>query len=292
MRAGSTTKRKMESNCDTYGDIYRWGVDILSKHSIKDSALDARLLLEFVCNTNQNTLLSHPERVLSDSEKATYEKYIQRRSGYEPVQYITGIANFMGLEFITDTSTLIPRFDTECLVEEVMKDLQEGMHILDMCTGTGCIILSLLLYSNACFGVGADISEDAIEIAKENSRNLKIPAEFIVSDLFEKIEDDYDIIVSNPPYIESSVIRGLDREVRDFEPMSALDGGDDGLDFYRMISSEARNHLVNGGLIFFEIGYNQGDAVREILLADGYSDVFVTKDLAGLDRVVKATYLA
>lgn len=290
MTAGSTTKRKMESNCDTYGDIYKWGADILSKENITDSSLDARLLLEFVCGTDKNTLLSHPERELSDDEKKRYENFIKRRSSHEPLQYITGVANFMGLEFKTDRSTLIPRFDTECLVEEVMKELQDGMHILDMCTGTGCIILSLLQYSNGCLGVGADISDEAIEIAKENSRNLKLPAEFVVSDLFEEIEDDYDIIVSNPPYIESSVIKGLDKEVREYEPMSALDGGDDGLDFYLRISKDARDHLVKGGLLFLEIGYNQGEAVKNILLADGYGEVEIIKDLAGLDRVVKASY--
>lgn len=289
--AGSMTKRKMESNCDTYGDIYRWGADILTKENINDGALDARLLLEFVCGTDKNTLLSHPERPLTEDERDAYEGYIKRRSNHEPLQYITGVAQFMGLEFKTGHSTLIPRFDTECLVEEVMKELQDGMNILDMCTGTGCILLSLLQYSNGCMGVGADINEKAIELAKENSRNLKLPAEFVESDLFENIEDEYDIIVSNPPYIESDVIKTLDKDVREFEPMSALDGGDDGLTFYRRISKEAKEHLVKGGLLFFEIGYNQGEAVKDILLADGYTDVAVSKDLAGLDRVVRATYL-
>jgi release factor glutamine methyltransferase len=176
-------------------------------------------------------------------------------------------------------------------VEEVMKELHDGFSILDMCTGSGCILLSLLKYSNNCSGVGVDISENALAVAKENQKRLGLDASFVQSDLFEQITGKYDIIVSNPPYIESAVIDTLEREVREHEPMSALDGGADGLDFYRKITKEAKGYLSRGGKIFYEIGYNQAEDVSELLRRSGYIDIVVKKDLAGLDRVVYATYL-
>lgn len=196
----------------------------------------------------------------------------------------------MGLTFKTHESTLIPRYDTECLVEEAMMHLHDGMRILDMCSGSGCILLSLLKYSNDCVGVGAELQSAAVALARENAEKLGIEATFIESDLFGQVEGKFDIIVSNPPYIESKVIETLDREVREHEPMSALDGGADGLDFYRRIVDEAREYLTRGGMLFFEIGYNQAEAVSELLRLKGYTDIVVKKDLAGLDRVVYATY--
>jgi len=177
-----------------------------------------------------------------------------------------------------------------CLVEEAMKEVHDGMEILDVCCGSGCILLSLLKYSNDCTGLGVDIEEKSVELSRKNSEKLGIPATFAVSDLFENVTGQYDIIVSNPPYIPSAVIDGLDPEVKDYEPRKALDGGEDGLDFYKRLSKDARAHLKRGGYIFFEIGYDQKDAVLEILRSDGYRDAECFKDLAGLDRVVKAWY--
>ncbi len=275
----------------TYKEVYESGVNKLKENDCKEAVLDARLLLEYICHTNRNDLLAHGDRAVSAEELVQYITCLERRSKGEPLQYITGEQDFMGLTFKTHESTLIPRQDTECLVEEAMMHLHDGMRILDMCSGSGCILLSLLKYSNDCIGVGAELHPEAVALARENAENLGIEATFIESDLFGQVEGKYDLIVSNPPYIESEVIETLDREVREHEPMSALDGGADGLDFYRKITEGARKYLSRGGKIFYEIGYNQAEAVSDILRQNGYIDIVVKKDLAGLDRVVYATYL-
>lgn len=275
----------------TYKEVYESGVNKLKENDCKEAVLDARLLLEYICHTNRNDLLAHGDREVSEDVLVRYGTFLERRAKGEPLQYITGEQDFMGLTFKTHESTLIPRQDTECLVEEAMMHLHDGMRILDMCSGSGCILLSLLKYSNDCIGVGAELQPEAVALARENAKNLGIEATFIESDLFSQVEGKYDFIVSNPPYIESKVIETLDREVREYEPMSALDGGTDGLDFYRRITEDARKYLSRGGKIFYEIGYNQAEAVSDILRRNGYIDIIVKKDLAGLDRVVYATYL-
>lgn len=274
----------------TYKEVYEFGVNQL-KEDCKEAMTDARLLLEFICHTNRNDLLAHGDREVSEIQVKQYEAFIRRRASGEPLQYITGEQDFMGLTFKTHESTLIPRQDTECLVEEAMMHLHDGMRILDMCSGSGCILLSLLKYSNDCVGVGAELQPEAVGLARKNAENLGIEATFVESDLFSQIEGKFDLIVSNPPYIESEVIQTLDREVKEHEPMSALDGGMDGLDFYRRIVDEARGYLSRGGMLFFEIGYNQAEAVSELLCLNGYIDITVKKDLAGMDRVVYATYV-
>ncbi len=275
----------------TYREVYESGVNILKENDCKEAVLDARLLLEYICHTNRNDLLAHGDREVGEEEQKQYEACIRRRMTGEPLQYITGEQDFMGLTFKTHESTLIPRQDTECLVEEVMMHLHDGMRILDMCSGSGCILLSLLKYSNDCIGVGAELQPEAVMLARENAEKLGLKADFIESDLFSQIEGKYDIIVSNPPYIESAVIATLDREVREHEPLSALDGGADGLMFYRKITEEAKRYLSRGGKLFYEIGYNQAKDIEELLRLNGYIDIVVKKDLAGLDRVVYATYL-
>ena len=185
---------------------------------------------------------------------------------------------------------LIPRQDTETLVEEVMRNLHDGMRILDMCTGSGCILLSLLRYSNDCVGTGCDLSEAALQVAQENARALSLEAEFIQSDLFEKVQGKYEIIVSNPPYIPSQEILTLMEEVRDHDPLMALDGREDGLYFYKEIIKGAGQHLHPGGMLFFEIGCTQAEDVSRYLKEAGYKEVTVCKDLAGLDRVVSGVY--
>ncbi len=273
-----------------YRDCYKEGVKRLSECGIIEAELDARLLLEYICKTDRNTLLAHPEREVSEEEYRSYEEVISRRQKREPLQYITGEQEFMGLRFETGRETLIPRQDTECLVEEVMKNLHDGMEILDVCCGTGCILLSLLHYSNDCKGVGVDINGHAVKLAEKNAEALGIQADFKVSDLFEKVDGTYDIIVSNPPYIPSKVIDTLEPEVRTFEPMAALDGGEDGLTFYRLIVKEAKKYLKRGAMVFVEIGFDQGESVPALFEEEGYKNVKVIRDLAGLDRVVEAHF--
>lgn len=274
-----------------YAAIYRMGAERLQQAGIGEALLDARLLLEAVCGTDQNTLLAHGDRPVTEQQKESYVNYIEQRSCHVPLQHITGYQEFMGLRFLVSPAVLIPRQDTETLVEEVMRFMHDGMRILDLCTGSGCILLSLLRYSNDCVGVGSDLSEDALLVAKENASLLGLEAEFVCSDLFEKIEGKYEIIVSNPPYIRSGDIPGLMEEVREHDPMMALDGGEDGLSFYRRIIAQAGSYLHFGGMLFLEIGADQAQEVAEYMSKAGYRDVTVCKDLAGLDRVVYGRYL-
>lgn len=273
-----------------YRKLYETGKDRLEKAGIQEAALDARLLLEEVCRTDRNTLLVHGDRAVTEEEETQFRIFIERRSTHEPLQQITGWQEFMGLRFSVTEDVLVPRQDTETLVEEVMRYLRDGMEILDVCTGSGCILLSLLRYSNGCRGVGCDISEKALAVAGQNAKELGISAQFIQSDLFESIEGRFEYIVSNPPYIRKDMIPTLMEEVRDHEPLIALDGGEDGLDFYRKITGEATEHLYSGGMLFFEIGYDQGEAVKLLMEEEGYEEVTVSQDLAGLDRVVYGTF--
>lgn len=273
-----------------YRKLYETGKDRLEKAGIQEAALDARLLLEEICGTDRNTLLVHGDRAVTEEEETQFRIFIERRSTHEPLQQITGWQEFMGLRFSVTEDVLVPRQDTETLVEEVMRYLRDGMEILDVCTGSGCILLSLLRYSNGCRGVGCDISEKALAVAGQNAKELGISAQFIQSDLFESIEGRFEYIVSNPPYIRKDMIPTLMEEVRDHEPLIALDGGEDGLDFYRKITREATEHLYSGGMLFFEIGYDQGETVKLLMEEEGYEEVTVSQDLAGLDRVVYGTF--
>ena len=276
----------------TYRECYEKGCLALQTAGIEEATLDARLLLEAVCGTNRNDLLVHGEQSVTPEAEEKYLGWIGQRAEHIPLQQLTGEQDFMGLTFAVNEHVLIPRQDTEILVEEIMRDLHDGIRILDMCTGSGCILLSLLHYSNDCSGVGVDVSEDALAVARQNADRLaEKQAVFIQSDLFEKVEGSFDLIVSNPPYIRSQEIVGLMPEVREHEPHLALDGKDDGLHFYREIIKGAMLHLKRGGQLFFEIGYDQGEAVQALLAANGYTEIAVVKDYAGLDRVVYGTFL-
>lgn len=275
-----------------YAKLYQIGKEQLQKAGITDAELDARLLLEFICHTDRNALYAHGDQEIEDEKMHDFLQLIEKRAVHIPLQHLTGEQNFMGLDFLVNEHVLIPRQDTEILVEEIMRDLHDGIRILDMCTGSGCILLSLLHYSNDCSGVGVDVSEDALAVARQNADRLaEKQAVFIQSDLFEKVEGSFDLIVSNPPYIRSQEIAGLMPEVREHEPHLALDGKDDGLYFYREIIKGAMPHLKRGGQLFFEIGYDQGEAVQALLAANGYTEIAVVKDYAGLDRVVYGTFL-
>ena len=280
----------------TYRECYEKGCHILNEAGIEESTLDARLLLEAVCGTDRNDLLAHGEQPVMSQAEEKYLNWIRQRAEHIPLQQLTGEQDFMGLTFSVNEHVLIPRQDTEILVEEVLKELHDGMRVLDMCTGSGCILLSLLHYSNDCEGLGVDLSAEALEVAGRNVLKVLTPekaehAHFLQSDLFEKVEGKFEIIVSNPPYIASAEVEKLMPEVRDHEPRMALDGTEDGLYFYRRIIEEAGKHLVSSGMLFFEIGYDQGQAVSELMRTEGYCDVQVVQDYAGLDRVVFGTYV-
>jgi len=224
---------------------------------------------------------------VSDAEYERYVNCIAKRAQHIPLQHITGVQEFMGLEFYVNKDVLVPRQDTELLVEEAMIHLHDGMRILDMCTGSGCILCSLLHYSNHCEGVGADLSEKALAIAQKNAEKLQTEkVTFLQGDLFENVTGSFDMIVSNPPYIRSDVIPTLMVEVKEHEPYMALDGKEDGLYFYRKIISGSREYLKKGGMLFLEIGYDQGEAVSSLMKENGFRDVCVKKDYSGFDRIV------
>ncbi len=282
----------------TYKELYEFGKIKLAEAGIAEAALDARLLLEYICHTDRNELIVHAERERSDMEEQFYRVLIEKRASRIPLQHVTGEQEFMGLCFKVNQHTLIPRQDTEILVEEALHRLGDGMRILDMCTGSGCILLSLLKYSNECEGIGIDISEKALAVARENAERLQLDAVFLEGDLFSPLEGFvserttdrlFDMIVSNPPYIETAVIETLMPEVRDHEPAAALDGREDGLYFYRRIIAQAPLHMRKGAHLLFEIGCGQGDMVMSLMREAGFEQVGLFQDYAGLNRVVCGT---
>lgn len=286
----------------TYIELYKFCVEKLKSADIEDSDSDVKLLFYYFLNADRSFLFMNGDKEVSKESCDTIFEAINKRMEHIPLQHITGRQNFMGLEFMVDENVLIPRFDTETLVEEAMLVCHDGDKVLDVCTGSGCILISLMKYKNDLNGVGCDISDAALELARKNADSILCKPDmdglynssdisnprFIKSDLFESIEEtDFDIIVSNPPYIKSDVINTLMPEVRDHDPMIALDGGKDGLDFYRIIVNKSLKYLRNGGWLLVEIGHDQGDDVANLFMENGYSDVKIVKDLAGLDRVVK-----
>ena len=276
----------------TYQQLLALGKQKLREAGVPESDLDARLLLEYVCGVSRSFLLAHGDEEVSAGQGERYLEVLCRRGERVPLQHLTGEQDFMGLTFAVNEKVLIPRQDTEILVEEVLKDLHGGCRILDLCTGSDCILISLLRFSNGCHGVGVDLSEEALEVARENAKAL-IPEEdcsFLQGDLFAPVEGKFDLLTANPPYIPSETIRDLMPEVRDHEPKMALDGLEDGLHFYRRIIKECPPYLNGGAQVFFEIGHDQGEAVSGLLKEAGFKEVRVVKDYAGLDRVVSGFF--
>ena len=277
-----------------YKEAYLNATEKLTRAGICEAKLDARLLLEYVCGTDHSVLLTHPDRELTDDEEKSYESAISRRSSREPVAYILGTWDFMGLSFKVTGDVLIPEQDSEFLVEEALRHCEDGMKVMDLCTGSGCIGLSILKFTNDTSAVCTDISEAALSVAKENAKKLGLDdrVSFLKTDLFPgDNKEKFDIIVSNPPYIRSDVIQTLEPEVRDFEPRLALDGSEDGLVFYRRIADTAPLFLYSSGYLIMEIGYDQAEAVKGIFEKKGcYHAVEVIKDFSGNDRVIKACF--
>ena len=271
----------------TYREAVAHGEKVLELSHIADAKTDAWLLLEMGCKIDRKFYYMHMEDDLSDDLLKEYELAVKKRAEHIPLQYIVGETEFMGLKFKVNSNVLIPRQDTETLVEEALKTVKPGMKVLDMCTGSGCIIISILHNVEGVKGYAVDISKQAVNVAKENAKLNEVPVLFERSDLFEMVTEKFDVIVSNPPYIASAEVEKLMPEVRDFEPENALDGGADGLDFYRKIAGQVKDYLNPGGYVYMEIGYDQGEAVSELMRNAGFTEVEVIKDLARNDRVVK-----
>lgn len=275
-----------------YASLFKEGEEKLNSVGISEASLDARLLLEHVCGTSHNTLLSHGDMVVEDEKVFAYREMIAKRMERVPVAYITGSCEFMGIEFDVTGDVLIPNQDTETLAEEALRYIHDGMSVMDLCTGSGCIALSILKYTNDTKAVGTDLSEAALSIAEKNAEKLGMTDRFktVNTDLFPETEEKFDLIVSNPPYIPTKVIETLEPEVKTYEPYMALDGSEDGLVFYRRIVPGAKDFLYKSGYLLLEIGYDQGPSVKELMEQNGYKDVQVIKDLGGNDRVVSGCF--
>ena len=269
-----------------YREAMQEGEKILQEAGIVDAKNDAWLLLAMVCKVDHTYYYMHMEEELMPEQQDEYHVVIRKRAEHVPLQYITGEQEFMGLTFKVNSNVLIPRQDTETLVEEALKVIRPGMKVLDMCTGSGCILISILKNVLNVEGVGCDISKQALIVAKENAKLNNVVATFERSDLFDHVTETFDVIVSNPPYIRTEEIATLMPEVCQFEPINALDGKEDGLFFYRKMIAESSKYLNPNGVILFEIGYDQGQDVSLMLKEAGYKDVQIVKDLAQNDRVV------
>ena len=286
---------RAEEACKTYRELYEEGRRILEQAGLPDAALDARFLLEEVCGTNLQTLLVFPEKKVTEEEVNQYRAFVQRRKDREPTAMILGEWDFMGLTFRLNKSTLIPEQDTEVLVETALEELKRRgpgeapLRILDLCTGSGCILLSLLHELRNAGGLGTDLSGEALEAARENAVRLGLQerAAFRQGDLWEPVGDErFDLIVSNPPYVPTDVIPTLEPEVRCGEPYAALDGGEDGLVFYRRILKEAAGHLKPSGIIIVESGFDEAAQISALMQDQKLRGIRTVKDYGGLDRVV------
>lgn len=286
----------MSSTVWTIMKILNWTKQYFAEKGVEDPRSDAEVLLCAVLKCERLTLYVDFERPLTDEELALMRSYVLRRVKHEPINYILGEKAFMRNVFKVTPATLVPRPETELLVESLVKaapflQAEGAVKILDIGTGSGAIIVSLLDYLPQAKGVGVDISVDALVVAKENAEKIGVKERcgFLRSDVFSRVplEKKFDIIVSNPPYIPAADIAGLAQDVQQ-EPHGALDGGEDGLDFYRRICAEAAEHLAEDGLLAFEIGINQSEAVCKLCLEHGFKKAVVRKDYAGIDRMVFA----
>lgn len=282
------------------GELLSHGTFLLKEAGIAEAAEDARYLLLDALKLDLGTFLTHREEPVGKEDAARYLEWIQKRANGCPAQYITGTQDFMGLTFCVDPRVLIPRMDTEVLVEAVLTWMPRSRKLLgaDLCTGSGCIAISLLSLGPSDVRMyAADLSKDALNVAAENARRLGVSERLTLcqGDLFDALPSKclgtLDYIVSNPPYIPTREISDLDRNVREYEPNMALDGGADGLDFYREIIKEASMWLVSGGMLFLEIGCEQGAAVQSLLQTADMTEIQILQDLEHRDRVAVARKL-
>ena len=291
-------------------EIRKIAIENLIKSNIEDSNTKISILPQYLLSMSKTEIMLHENMELDETQKEEIFKRVEEIIAGKPIQYITHHQEFMGLDFYVDENVLIPQPDTEILVEEALHMINrknENIRILDLCTGSGAIAVSIENYvldrnllnkDNNIISKKAkqnieiyasDISAEALEIARKNAilNNEETNIRFIKSNMFENINDKFDIIVSNPPYIETQTIANLSKEVQN-EPHIALDGGADGLDFYRIIAKEAKKHLNRNGWILLEIGYNQKESVSNLLQEEKYENITCIKDLNGNDRVIMA----
>lgn len=283
----------------TFHELLTQGIQLLMNAGIEEARLDAWLLLEYTADISRAWYYAHPESEVNEEIVSEYLSLCQKRAEHIPLQHLTHQACFMGYDFYVDERVLVPRQDTEVLAEEALHQLRNmrNPRILDMCTGSGCLLLSLLMELPDAIGTGVDISEAALAVAERNRKNLELEKRAVLvqsdtfsGDYFQKnsgnISLEYDMLISNPPYIPTEDIGKLMEEVRFHDPVLALDGREDGLYFYRRITEQAGKYLKPGGWLMYEIGCEQGTDVSAIMQGEGFTEVTVKKDLTGLDRVV------
>ena len=260
---------------------------MLSDAKIEDGRNKYFILTKKILNYSKEYILIHGNEDVELEEFEKLEMYINKLIEGIPVQYLTNEQEFYGNKFYVDDNVLIPQPDTEILVEEAISIIKNGDKVLDLCTGSGAIGISLKKkFADKINVIGTDISKEALRVAKMNADANRVSVEFVESNMFDKIvENDFDLIVSNPPYIETNVIKTLSKEVQN-EPHIALDGGSDGLDFYRIIVKEGKDYLKSGGYLIIEIGFNQRDEVINLLKENNYLDIYSKKDYSGNDRIV------
>lgn len=261
-------------------------IDTLKTENIENAVFEANQIVRTVLKLSPIDMVLSYDKEVCDCDAETVREYAKKRCNREPLYYILGECEFMGLEFLVNKNVLLPRQDTEVLVEKVLEN-KNGMNVLDICTGSGCIALSLAHYNKKAYVLGLDISKDALKVANSNKEKLGLSqrVRFDIMDIMSKTPEGlYDVIVSNPPYIKKEVIKTLDPEVREYEPLIALDGGEDGLCFYRRIVEISPKLLRDGGMLYFEIGYDQAQEVKDIM-DEYFEDITVVKDLSGQDRV-------
>ena len=274
----------------TISGAVREGAKRLKQCGIENADYDSYALLSEINGMDRTYYLMNGSKLLTRVEQERFFDYIERRSSHEPLQHILGRAFFYGHEFKVSPDVLIPRPDTEVLVEQVLKVCTDGMTVVDMCTGSGCIPISLKLRNPQIAIEGADISEEALKVAEKNAKKLGVSGKWIQTDMFENITGTFDMITSNPPYIPTKVIEELEAEVRLHDPYEALDGKEDGLYFYRILAEKVPEYLTDGGWLVMEIGYDQSTDGEKLLKETGFEQVSTQKDLAGLDRVVCGVY--
>lgn len=282
----------------TYREARKRAAERLKNAGIENEIAESEFLLESACRIDLNFYLLHQNEEMTPGQEESFSELLARRCRRIPLQHLTGEQEFMRLPFFVNAHVLIPRQDTELLAEEALRLLRsrEGSfgsaddsikpRVLDLCTGSGCIAVSLKSFCPEADVTGSDISAEALSTAQRNAQRNGTDVTFVQSDLFSEIGGRFHMIVSNPPYIPSGVIPTLMPEVRDHEPLSALDGREDGLYFYRKIIALADEYLLQGGYLLFEIGYDQGQTVSDLMLINDFTEIRVLRDLQGLDRVV------
>jgi release factor glutamine methyltransferase len=281
---------------NTYRTLMAWAVEQLTEAQIPEPEADAWVLMEAAFFINKTDFYINPDWEVTEDQECCFRGMVEERKKRIPLQYITGRQSFMGLDFQVTEDVLIPRWDTEILVDTVLNQMHTRfgtdakVSVLDMCTGSGCIAVTIAKQFASATVTGADVSKKALEVAKVNGNKHDVEISWVCSNLFEQVQGTYDVIVSNPPYIPSRDIQTLEPEVKDHEPMLALDGSESGYVFYEQITSQASAYLKDGGILAYEIGYNQAERVQALMEQAGFDEIQVIKDLAGLDRVVIGVY--